>query len=362
MSTDNTNNYSNSKQSGGGNKDTTASGKNKLILTEFQRLLIYFQNKLTKETDAQKMSVLRFKILSTVKALKILSGIHDRIKNADYLKGIAGIGAGTIARINEILESGKLSEIKGVTKKVVEHADVVRELQSVINIGESLAKKLVAKGVKSVADLKKRVKSGEIEVSDKVKLGLKYIGTASPIPRDEVKAIRKVLLEELAKMDKKCIGMVCGSFRRGRLFSNDVDFLFVHPDVEDTDNSDLLNSFVKRLHKKGYLIDDLTDGDLTTKYMGFFRMNKDAQIRRVDIRFLPYRSLPAATLYFTGPGDFNMKMRNKAKRDGYMLNEYGLYRKKGDIMRRVVVRSEEDIFRILKIEWAEPEERDTAKI
>jgi DNA polymerase/3'-5' exonuclease PolX len=261
------------------------------------------------------------------------------------------------------LEDGKLSEIKGVTQKVVENADVIRELQSVINIGESLAKKLAAKGVKSIIDLKKRIKSGEIEVSDKVLLGLKYVGTASPIPRDEVKEIRKVLLEELANMDKKCIGHVCGSFRRGRLFSNDVDFLFVHPDIEDTDNSDLLNKFVKRLQRNGYLVDSLTDGDLTTKYMGFFKLDKKAKVRRIDIRFLPYKSLPTAVLYFTGSGDFNVQMRNKAKRLGFLLNEYGLYRKnKAGEWRRVIIRSEKDVFRILDIEWAEPNERDTAKI
>lgn len=349
---------------GGGNKDAAiANSKNKLILTEFQRLLIYFQNKLAKETDAKKMSVLRFKISSTAKAIKIISGIKERIKRADDLKGIAGIGEGTRARIEEILEDGKLSEIKGVTQKVIHNADVIRELQSVINIGESLAKKLAAKGVKSVADLKKRIKSGDIEVSDKVLLGLKYVGTASPIPRDEVKEIRKVLLHELSKMDKQCIGHICGSFRRGRLFSNDVDFLFVHPDINDTENSDLLNKFVKRLQKSGYLVDSLTDGDLTTKYMGFFKLDKKAKVRRIDIRFLPYKSLPVAMLYFTGPGEFNVKMRNKAKQHGYLLNEYGMYRKnKAGEWRRVVIKSEKDVFKILDIDWTEPNERDTAKI
>lgn len=345
--------------------DAVANVKNNLIIAEFQRLRIYLQTKLAKETDAQAANVLRFKIRSIEKSIKVLRGIKTRIKSGDDLKGIPGVGEGTRSRVQEIIDTGKLREIKGVTKKVVENADIVRELQAVINIGESLAKKLAAKGVKNVVDLKKKVKSGEIEVGDKVLLGLKYVGTASPIPRDEVKEIRKVLLKELAKVDKKCIGEVCGSFRRGRLFSNDVDFLFVHPDIEDTDESDLLNRYVARLKQKGYLIDDLTDGDVTTKYMGFFRMDGKGKVRRVDIRFLPFRSLPTATLYFTGPGDFNVKMRNKARRKGYMLNEYGLYRKSktdGNEWRRVVVRSEEDVFRILGIDWAKPKDRDLAKV
>jgi len=348
---------------GGRSKSTGSTGKNKAIIAEFNRLMIYFQNKLTRETDPQKLNVLRFKIRSLEKSIKIIAGIAERIRASEDLDGIPGIGAGTKSRVDEILETGKLSEIKGVNKKAVANAEVVRELQTVINIGESLAHKLAGKGVKSVTDLKKKVKNGEIEVSDKVLMGLKYVGTASPIPRDEVKEIRKILLTELAKLDKKCQGFVCGSFRRGRLFSNDVDFLFVHPDVEDDEQSDLLNRYVAQLKRKGYLVDDLTDsGDLTTKYMGFFRKDKDSKVRRIDIRFLPYRSLPTAILYFTGPGDFNQKMRSKAKQDGYMLNEYGLFRKKGAKMQRMVVKSEKDVFRILGIKWAEPDERDTATI
>jgi DNA polymerase beta len=339
-----------------------ANPKNAHIIDEFKRLHIYLQNKMLKETDPQKLSILRFKISSTEKTIKILSKLTIRIKDSDDLKNIPGIGEGTRTRVQEILDDGKLSEIKGVTKKVVQNADVIMALQSVINIGESLARKLASNGVTSVEDLKIRIKRGEIKVNDKVMLGLKYFGTAEPIPREEVKKIRDLLIKELAKVNKKCEGQVCGSFRRGRHFSNDVDFLFVHPDVEKTEDSDLLQKFIEQLHKKGYIVDSLTDGNPTTKFMGFFRMNGKSKVRRIDIRFLPYRSLPAATLYFTGPGDFNQKMRQNAKRKGYILNEYGLYRKKGTELRRVVTNSEKDIFRILDMEWLTPKERDTAKI
>jgi DNA polymerase beta len=334
------------------------------MIEEFHRLLIYMQNKLTRETDPQKASIYRFKIKSIGVAIAALGKLKKRIRKVSDVDGIPGIGTGTKSRIEEILKTGKLSEIKGVSKTAVHNADAVRELLSVINIGEALAKKLVAQGVKSVADLQRKVASGKIKVGEKVKIGLKYAGTAAPIPRAEIDQIKRLLLRELAGVDKRLIGQICGSYRRGRSFSNDVDFLFIHPDIEDSESSDLLERFIERLQRRGYVVDSLTGSDVKTKFMGFFRLNKNGKIRRIDIRFLPARSFPTAELYFTGPGPFNQKMRSIAKRKGYKLNEYGLYRhdKVTDDWRRVAVKSEKDVFRALDIEYLTPEERDTAQL
>ncbi|XWV25450.1 putative DNA polymerase family X [Tupanvirus deep ocean] len=50
------------------------------------------------------------------------------------------------------------------------------------------------------------------------------------------------------------------------------------------------------------------------KYMGFCKYKLNP-IRRIDIRFMPYNSLPAAMLYFTGPAALNEEMRNKQKKE-----------------------------------------------
>ena len=63
-------------------------------------------------------------------------------------------------------------------------------------------------------------------------------------------------------------------------------------------------------------------------------------------------------LYFTGSGEFNLNMRAFAKKKGYTINEYGIYKlvngKKGD---KVDIQSEEDIFKILDLEYVEPHNR-----
>ena len=83
----------------------------------------------------------------------------------------------------------------------------------------------------------------------------------------------------------------------------------------------------------------------------------DNPIRRLDIRLIPLESFFTAYLYFTGSYEFNERMRGIAKRQGYKLNEYGLYKKTGDTYKLIKVKSEEDIFKVLGMDYVEPEKR-----
>lgn len=53
---------------------------------------------------------------------------------------------------------------------------------------------------------------------------------------------------------------------------------------------------------------------------------KHYKARRVDIRLIEARSVPTALLTFTGSKNFNVVMRQAAISKGYLLNEYGLFR------------------------------------
>ena len=65
-----------------------------------------------------------------------------------------GIGKGTISRIDEILETGKLEEIK-LKKTILKNEEYINELEQVFGIGRKKAYELVNKyGIKSIAQLK----------------------------------------------------------------------------------------------------------------------------------------------------------------------------------------------------------------
>ena len=114
-----------------------------------------------------------------------------------------------------------------------------------------------------------------------------------------------------------------------------------------------LDDYVSYLHTNKFLLDDITDKNIKTRYMGFGQLNSKSKIRRIDIRLIPIESYFSALLYFTGSYENNQIMRMRAKKLGYKLNEYGLY--KNDEM--LFVLSEQEIFHKLKMEYLTPDKR-----
>ena len=126
---------------------------------------------------------------------------------------------------------------------------------------------------------------------------------------------------------------------------------------EDIKNYSYLKQILVSLKNTGFIKDDLTSIDSTTKYMGFCKLLK--LNRRIDIRLIPKKSLAPAMLYFTGSGDFNVNMRTYALTKGYTINEYGIYKVKPNGKKgfRIKTDTEEDIFNVLKLDYVEPQNR-----
>jgi hypothetical protein len=112
----------------------------------------------------------------------------------------------------------------------------------------------------------------------------------------------------------------------------------------------ILKEPLKKNDNKPLLIDDLTDKNIETKYMGFSKY-LDNPPRRMDIRFIPYESWWSALLYFTGSAELNKKMRQIAKTKNLKLSEYGLFKENGKALK---ITSERDVFDILEIEYLHP--------
>lgn len=194
-------------------------------------------------------------------------------------------------------------------------------------------------------------------------MGVKYFYDISQkIPRDEVQRAEKILKNSAKHMNPDLQITLCGSYRRGRVKSGDIDCLITHPDIKTMDDLEtypvnLLAKFVEFLTNVNFLVDHLTDNG-RSKYMGFCIIpgKKNTIARRIDIRFIPYNSYGAAILYFTGSKLFNTQMRAFALGKGYSLNEYGLKKLKDDIL--IPCKTEEEVFKILGYPYKTPEERD----
>lgn len=331
---------------------------NSKITSEFERLIAFIQTE--NNNTANKF---RIKQLSNI--LNILKKYPEKITldNLGSLKEVGGIGKGSIDRIVEILTNGSLSELGNFVDKNTDKKQALQDLESVVGIGQAHALELYNKGITSVKDLKKQIKEGKIEVNDKIELGLKYYGKfEGNIPRKEIEKVYKIvqdiikLINKKLKEEEQYIFEICGSFRRENPTSGDIDILISKKGKLDETYNYLLNiinllkSNIKKNEDKPLIIDDLTDKNIHTKYMGFSKY-KENPPRRIDIRFVPYESFYSALVYFTGSMELNKQMRVIAKSKKLKLSEYGLFKENG---KSLPINSERDVFELLDIEYIVP--------
>jgi DNA polymerase/3'-5' exonuclease PolX len=337
---------------------------NQKIIENISKLIKLLEFQTLNLNDTKQKTINQFRISSLKKSLKIIIKYNKKIISGSDLKDIKGIGKGTIARIDEILKTGTLADLKNYDKIISKYSDkesIINDLMNVIGIGRKIAINLIDEyNIKSVDQLKKLSDSGKIELNDKLKLGLKWMGKfKGSIPRTEIDQIYDYLQELTNKYNKSMFITICGSYRRELPFASDIDILLCSLDINTNDDIILtdfnpLSEYVKYLHQENFLIDDITDKNIKTKYMGFGKY-KNNHIRRVDIRLIPMISYFPALLYFTGSYEFNQEMRSKAKKMGYTLNEYGLYDNRLNEM--IIILSEQEMFNKLEMSYLAPNER-----
>ena len=201
-------------------------------------------------------------------------------------------------------------------------------------------------------------------------VGIKYFNDIEQrIPRDEIDIINKMLKKCLKKMNKDLKMDVCGSYRRGKENSGDIDVLICHPLIKEKEDLECLNDnillkLVMFLSKAGFLTEHLTIKG-NTKYMGLCRLKGYQYHRRIDILFKPYNCYASSLLYFTGSGDLNKIMREHAIRKSMKLNEYGLFKMKFNKSKnqleedyRIECQTEKDIFEKLEMDYKTPKNRN----
>jgi len=329
------------------------------IIEEFKKLqqqIIYDIDNTSGMTKLKN----QYRLKSVSLSLKMIEKYNkDTISNNDLkdIIKIKGIGEGTIRRIKEIIETGKLSEVK-ITEDDKQYLKMIEELEDVYGIGRKTAYNLFKEyKIKSIRELIDKVNKKEIAVSENIIKGLKYVNNLDvKIPRSEIAEIHEYLLDLMFKIDINLFGTICGSYRRLKDTSGDVDFIIIHQDYktnEDKLKINYLDVVIKKLIEDKFIIDSLTRTDVRTKYMGIFKW-KNSMPRRIDIRIFPLESYYSAILYFTGSKDFNRQMRLNAISYDYTLNEYGLYDENKKMFK---VNSEKEIFDILGIEYITPDKR-----
>lgn len=313
---------------------------NTTIIQEFEKLIKQIEYEILLNKDEINI----YRLARYKKILQILKNYKTKIKSGKELENIKGVGKKTVERINEIIKNGYLKEIY-MKEEDLKKIKLLKKLEEIIGIGKKSALNLIKKNIKSINDLKNKIKNNEIKVNKQIKFGLKYYKKYdTKIYRKEIDEINSYLQKKIGK-DLKLI--ICGSYRRQKDIMNDIDVVITYKEKKYD-----LFEIIEKLKSKSFFLDAITYKNYKTKYMGFCKY-KDYPLRRIDIIYVPYKSYYTALVYFTGSAEFNRNLRLKAKKLGYKLNQYGLYKNN----KKFIIKSEKELFEKLNIEYIEPKFR-----
>ncbi len=261
------------------------------------------------------------------------------LSNIILLKKNKLVGDKIYKKVIEFLQTGKIIEVN----KMTEFYHKLNELLKVKGIGIQQAKKFMDMGITSINALK-----GYPQLLNKTQLlGIKYFNDLNTkIPYSEVTGIYKSL-EEYTSLNIT----IAGSYRRKKDYSSDIDSIIILEEILNKYNN--IETFKKHLFSNVNYIETLSSGN--KKISILFKSPFSGIIRQIDFIIVLKKEYYSALIYFTGSKQFNEQIRSILKKRGYSLNEYYLLNTR--TKEKYYLKSEKEIFDLLKMNYLKPENR-----
>lgn len=274
------------------------------------------------------------------------------VTSFEDLKGIKGMGEKITEKIHEILATGSLAVAERA--KELYSIDSLDAFQKIYGVGPAKATELVEKGIRTLADLRDRVKEDPALLNEKQHIGLHYYeDLLERIPREEMEQHEAMLRGSLPPSMADFESHLVGSFRRGAPTSGDIDLLVRIPDPRQ--GKKLLTDYVERMKKTKYIEEVLAIGE--HKCMAICRLPfPNTKARRLDILLAPTEEYVYSLFYFTGSDQFNVAVRQFCLDQGYTLNEHRLTPLQNQ-QQPPQMETEEDLFAFLCLRYVEPTQR-----
>src|SRR5438309_2732360 len=284
-----------------------------------------------------------FRVRAYRRAALNIEGLADNIETLSQQGGlhdIPGIGSDLASKIDEYLRTGTIEFHEQLKKEVPLGLAKIVEIPSV---GPKTAKEIYDRfRIETIEDLEAICKTDKLmgvpgfkqKTVDNILRGIGLyrrrkgnylLGRAVPLAR------------ELCKYLEGCAERLAyaGSLRRMKEIVHDVDILAASKDPAQTIQAFLTMPYVQSVLAQG-----------GTKVS--VRVQDDLQ---VDLRVVDPQSWGAAMHYFTGSKAHNIRMRERAIKQGLKLNEYGLF---DASEKRLAGTEEEEIFEKLGLPYIPP--------
>ncbi|WP_432352124.1 DNA polymerase/3'-5' exonuclease PolX [Sporosarcina sp. A2] len=296
----------------------------KLIIQTLEKIALYME----------LLGENHFKVGAFRKAANVLEVDPRSLAEMDDILSLKGIGKGTGAVIEDLMERGE--------------SDLLKELQETVPAGmlplleiPGLGGKRIAKlheelGIDSIESLKEACEKNEVsklsgfgkKTEEKLRHEIQQLSerkTSFPLWQ-MVKLVEQVelILDEIEEISKYS---VAGSYRRTKEQSSDMDFILV------TDTPAVVRELLlKQLPCK----ETIAAGD--AKLSVTLELE---ELIDVDFRFVTDAQYATALHHFTGSKEHNVKLRQLAKSRGEKISEYGVEQEDGTVL---TFESEEDFF------------------
>ena len=274
--------------------------------------------------------------------------LHTMVESGELLE-VRGIGKSIFADVKSLLETGTFDEYERLRAKV---PGGVLEMLRISGMGPKKVKAVYDKlDIKSIEELEKAGRNGWLAelpgFGEKTQTNiLRAIARYRKYSQrflfstawDEASAV----LEAVHAVKGVTRSMIGGSLRRCKETIGDIDILATAKDAEPAMDAFTTMPNVATVVAKG-----------PTKSSVILESGI-----HVDLRVVKDDEFAAASHYFTGSKEHNTEVRARAKKQGYKLNEYGLF--KGESETPVKCADEAALFKTLGLDYIPPELRENS--
>ncbi|KAF8653272.1 hypothetical protein AX16_003974 [Volvariella volvacea WC 439] len=322
-------------------------------------------------------------------------------RNLQEFQSLPYIGAKMRAKVEEYYLTGVVSESETIRQTA--RYQSLAKFTEIYGIGPKTARDLYDKGLRTLEDLEKYYNVPKNTDVSLLQVKNEYTPNGRSIPqsqiphlpiqvslmlrkdfeakisREEVEAMRDVVMGELDRIKPGCVSTIVGGYRRGKLESNDVDIVFGHPGIKSNgpEVKGLCKALVQRLHNRGIITNVMhlssfrphnalrtTHWDSLEKALTVFILPPDHPIcknsprkhHRLDLIFATPEAYWTAVVGWTGSKMFERDLRSVAKDQGLKFDSSGLMRRRDSKL--YFPKSEKEIFDILGLEWVDPTMRN----
>jgi DNA polymerase/3'-5' exonuclease PolX len=298
--------------------------------------LLFLLDKQLKEAQKASPNTIRFIVQAYTNVVIVIKNSHEghsTINKSDI--DLLPITQHMKSKLKFLL----LQKINKTDENKIITLQLKNSLINIAGIGKTKADDLIKNGLKSMEELQQ--KKWQDQLTDGTKLLMKY------------KPLRKIPRVAIQKIESRLIGFkgasvkLVGSYLRHKPYSRDIDIMIV------SNKKKILDEYVK------YLKEDANFKSIHIYAQGADKMSLLVKSKttylKIDVFVSTAAQQHAMLLYSTGSKKFNINMRSIARRQGYLLNQRGLF--KIGSSKPINIKSEKDIFKKLHMDYVPGQNR-----